>query len=58
MDVLLVLYELVAHLLIEVSTGVAQLRKELKCILYKVETVNIVLYTYIECCGDCTLLHA
>ena len=55
MDELGVLNKLVAHLLVEVSTSVSELRKILKCKLYKVETIHMVLNTYIERSGDGTL---
>ena len=53
-NVLSVLNKLVAHLLVEVSATVSKLRKILDSILYKVETVYVVLYAYIERCGDGT----
>ena len=53
-DVLGVLDKLVAHLLVEVSATVSKLRKILDSILNKVETVYVVLYAYIERCGDGT----
>ena len=55
MDELGVLNKLVAHLLVEVSTSVSELRKILKCKLYKVETIHMVLNTYIERSGDGSL---
>ena len=54
--ILFMLNQLIAHLLIEVGTSVAKLRKELKSILYKVETVYIVLHTYIEGSSDSAFL--
>ena len=48
--------KLVAHLLIEICAAVAELGQELDCFHNEVETVDIVLYTYIERCSDSTLL--
>ena len=56
MDELGVLNELVAHLLVEVSTSVSELGKILESKLYKMETLNMVLYTNIKRCGDGSLL--
>ena len=53
-DVLGVLNKLVAHLLLEVSTSDSELRKILKCKMYKMETIHMVLNTYIERSGDGT----
>lgn len=56
MDVLLVLNKLVAHLLIEICAAVAELGQELDRFHNEVETVYVVLYTYIERCCDRTFL--
>ena len=48
MDVLLVLHQLVAHLLIKVRALGADLRQVLQRRLHKVETVHIVLYAYVK----------
>jgi hypothetical protein len=55
MDELGMLNKLVAHLLVEVCTSVSELRKILESELYKVETINMVLYTNIKRCGDGSL---
>ena len=54
-DILLMLYELVVHLLDEISTAVSELRKVHNCILYEIETVDLVLYSHIERSRDRTL---
>ena len=51
-DVVLVLYQLVVHLLDEVSTAIAQLRQMQDCILYQMEAVDLVLNAHIERRGD------
>jgi len=56
MDELGMLNKLVAHLLVEVCASVSELRKILESELYKVETINMVLYTNIKRCGDGSLL--
>lgn len=53
-DVLLVLNQLVVHLLNQVRTAVSELRQCLNSILYKVESVNLILNTHIERCCDCS----
>ena len=47
-DVLLVLHQLIAHLLIQIRAAIAQLRQVLDRLLYQVEAVYIVLHAYIE----------
>ena len=52
MNILFMLYKLVAHSLIEISASVAQLRQILDRFLHQVETVCLVLDTHIKRCGD------
>ena len=52
MDILFVFNKLVAHSLIEIGASVAEHRQILESLLYQVETIYLVLYTYIERCGD------
>ena len=51
-DVVLVLYQLVVHLLDEVSTAIAQLGQMQHSVLDQMETVDLVLHTHIERRGD------
>ena len=51
-NILFMLYKLVAHSLIEISAPVAQLRQILDRFLHQVETVYLVLDTHIKRCGD------
>ena len=51
-DVVLVSNQLVAHLLIQISALVAQLRQVLQDILNQVEAVDLVLHAHIERRGD------
>ena len=51
-DILFVFNKLVAHSLIEIGASVAEHRQILESLLYQVETIYLVLYTYIERCGD------
>ena len=50
------LNELIAHLLVEVSATITELRQELDGIHYQVETVDVVLYAYVERSRDGTFL--
>ena len=47
-DILLMLHKLVVHPLIQIGSAVAKLRQELYGVLYKMETVHIVLHPHVE----------
>ena len=55
-NILLVFDQFVIHLLNQMSALVAKLRQMHDYIFYKVETVNLVLYTHIKWCCNCSFL--
>lgn len=51
-DILLMLHQLIAHLLVEVRAAVAKLRQAQQNVLDEVEAVDIILHAHIERRGD------